>query len=136
MACLLCFTFAAVKRIIAIGLISIMSLQCFYELGVITYFHLNREYIAKVLCINKEKPITMCYGQCFLERNLDLVDDASPDKSTLPVVKQIDFPIFLISENLYSFTKLLKSEHSNTHYLAGSSSEHHPAPFHPPAITS
>jgi hypothetical protein len=114
-----------------------MSLQCFFKLGVITYFHMNREYIAEVLCINKEEPITMCYGQCFLDKNLDLADDANSDDSTLPIGKlKIDFPVFIISESFYSFQKLLKSEQANSYYRAASSSAHHPAPFHPPAHLS
>lgn len=98
---------------------------------------MNREYIAEVLCINKEKPITMCYGQCFLEKNLDLADDASNDEGPLPAGKEkIDFPVFIVSEYLYAFRKLLQFDRADSHYIAGSSSKHHLAPFHPPAQIS
>lgn len=33
-------------------------------------FEIRKDYIAKVLCINKDKPITMCGGKCFLTRRL------------------------------------------------------------------
>jgi hypothetical protein len=112
-----------------------MSLQCFYQLGVITYFHLNREYIAEVLCINKEKPITLCHGQCFLDRNLDLADELPSDEGTVPTGKQsIDFPVFLISENSYQFSHVLRSLDLNTSYFPASSTEHSSFPFHPPAV--
>jgi hypothetical protein len=98
---------------------------------------MNRDYIAEVLCINKEKPIAMCYGQCFLEKNLELADDSKNDEGTLPSGKQgIDFPVFIVSECLYSFREPLKFEQADSHYRAGSSSEHHPASFHPPARIS
>jgi hypothetical protein len=126
-----------VKKITSIALILLMSVQCFYKLGVITYFHLNREYIADVFCVNKEKPITMCYGQCFLQKNLDLADRSSSDDGALPLGKQVvDFPVFLISENNYFSTRALTFAPGNSHYFISSSSEHSSLPFHPPAQLS
>lgn len=114
-----------------------MSAQCFYKLGVITYFQLNRDYIAEVLCINKEKPITMCYGQCFLDKNLDLADDNTSDEGAVPSGKQrIDFPVFLVIENSYALKSIVKFEIAGSVYLASFSSEHSSAPFHPPAVLS
>jgi hypothetical protein len=86
--------FEVVKRILAIALIFLLSSQCIFKLGIITYFEANRDYIAEVLCINKEKPITMCYGQCFLDRNLSLAEETpkqTPVKSTL----KMEAPIFI-----------------------------------------
>lgn len=34
-------------------------------------FEMRRDYIAKVLCINRDKPITVCGGTCYLELNLE-----------------------------------------------------------------
>jgi hypothetical protein len=70
-----------VKRTIAIIFILLLSAQYIFKLGIITYFEANREYIAEVLCVNKAKPITMCYGQCFLDRNLSAFED---EDSTVP----------------------------------------------------
>jgi hypothetical protein len=130
-------TFAAVKKCIAIGLILIMSAQCFYKLGVITYFQLNRDYIAEVVCVNKEKPITMCYGQCFLDKSLDLADDHTTDDGTAPSGKQrIDFPVFLVIENAYTFASEANFEIAGSSYLAPLSTKHCAAPFHPPSVLS
>jgi hypothetical protein len=132
-----CPTFVAVKKVIAIGLIFVMFAQCFYKLGMITYFQLNREYVAEVLCINKEKPITMCYGKCFLENNLKLVDERATDDVPVPPAKtQIDFPAFLIVENNYSFGSSLNFEIAESGYLSGTSSKHSDIPFHPPTLLS
>jgi hypothetical protein len=121
------------KRIISIGLIILMSVQSFFKLGVITYFQLNREYIAEVLCINKAEPITMCYGQCFLKKNLDLADH-SP-KSTAPVAKdKVELPSFLISEMFYSLSEAGQLPINNTHYCSNYSTVKPEAPFHPPTI--
>jgi hypothetical protein len=125
-----------VKKITSIALVLILSAQCFYQLGVITYFHLNNDYIAEVLCINKEKPITMCHGKCFLNKNLDVADDAGTDKGTLPAGKKIDFPTFLVSEVDCSLNTLDQQDPGYSFYRSGISSEHSPGPFHPPAFLS
>ena len=125
------------NRIASIALILLMSLQCFYELGVITYFEINRDYIAKVLCINRDEPITMCHGQCFLDRNLDMADVTTTDEGTIPLSAQsVDFPIFLITENCYSFQPSTLFETRSAGYLSSTSSAHGQAPFHPPPSLS
>ena len=68
-------TFGIVKRLTAIAFIFLLAAQCIFKLTIITYFEANRDYIAEVLCVNREKPMTMCNGQCFLDRNLSLADD-------------------------------------------------------------
>jgi hypothetical protein len=123
-----------VKKVVSLGLIMVMSLQCFYKLGVITYFQINREYIAEMFCINKEKPITTCYGQCFLEKNLGLTDTAGHNESTVPVGKEkVDFPLFIVSECMYALQERSQFNRTDAHYIAGISSEHRRAPFHPPS---
>ena len=129
----LCYVYD-VNRIISIALILLMSLQCFYTLGVITYFQLNRDYIVEVLCVNKEKPITMCHGQCFLDRSLEVADAQSSDEGTAPVTKQnVDFPVFIISENQHTLNNLIVCDRHNVEYHSAVSSKHSSAPFHPPA---
>ncbi|MEQ9285862.1 MAG: hypothetical protein RIG77_03075 [Cyclobacteriaceae bacterium] len=34
-------------------------------------FALNKDYITNVLCINREKPITVCGGSCYLKKRLE-----------------------------------------------------------------
>jgi hypothetical protein len=123
------------KRIISVALIILMSVQSFYKLGVITYFQLNREFIAKVLCINKEKPATMCHGQCFLKNKLDLAEKASDSPAPAHAGKEkIEFPTFIVCELSYNFQQVSYAVIRNTNYLQNSSSVSLAAPFHPPAI--
>ncbi|MEQ9166270.1 MAG: hypothetical protein RLO12_08430 [Fulvivirga sp.] len=42
-------------------------------------FELREDYIAKVLCINRDKPITVCGGQCYLTKQLGAVTDFDND---------------------------------------------------------
>lgn len=121
------------KRITSIGLILLLSLQCFYKLGVITYFNLNRQYIAEVLCINKEEPIPVCQGSCFLKKNLDLADDAAATNGLAAGRQLVEFPVFLVSDIAYKFYFFPAGPVGNSPYSFGSSRKHLPAPFHPPA---
>ena len=113
-----------------------LSLQCFYKLGVITYFQLNQDFIAQVLCINKEKPVNTCHGHCFLKEKLNMGDDVQSDKETLPKTQGGELPVFLVSENDYSFEVYKLPEHNNSRYLITTSAAHDGAPFHPPARVS
>jgi hypothetical protein len=114
-----------------------MSLQCFYKLGVIAYYNLNREYIAEVLCINKEKPMEACHGQCFLKRNLDLTKKSTPKDTRVPATRQVvEFPQFLITELSYSFDVTSALIKGSFHYSLGSSMDHSSSLFRPPAFFS
>jgi hypothetical protein len=112
-----------------------MSAQCFYKLGVITYFYLQRDYIAATLCVNKDKPMTMCKGQCYLKKHLALTDDDKSQESTPPNAKQqLDFPVFLISGYVSPTVQPAANAVKNFHYTFPRSTKHSSIPFHPPAF--
>ncbi|MBS1508489.1 MAG: hypothetical protein JSS79_17755 [Bacteroidetes bacterium] len=74
------------KRLVAVSFLLILLLPAFYKVGFFTYFQLNRDFIAENYCVNKDRPITMCYGQCFLNKGIQLVDDVpNPDRLTSTV---------------------------------------------------
>lgn len=89
-------TFGVVKKVVAIAFIFLLSAECIFKLTIITYFETNRDYIAEVFCVNKEKPITMCYGKCFLDRNLSIADDeSSKDASPVNNKLQVETTFFV-----------------------------------------
>lgn len=59
------------QKILIFSLIAGLLGNCF--LGPLAYidFELRKDYIAKVLCINKEKIEIGCNGQCFLMKRLN-----------------------------------------------------------------
>jgi len=91
-------TFRAVKRLAAIGFIFLLSAQCIFKLTIITYFQANRDYIAEILCVNKEKPMTMCMGQCFLDRNLSIADDETPKQAPNTTKLSVEAPVFVATD--------------------------------------
>ena len=86
------------KKLAAIAFIFLLSAQCIFKLTIITYFQANRAYIAEVLCVNKEKPMTMCMGQCFLDRNLSLVDDEIPKQAPTTTKLSVEAPVFVATD--------------------------------------
>ncbi|GAB4047404.1 hypothetical protein [Spirosoma litoris] len=71
--------------------------------GTIAYYHANKDYIARVLCENRDKPEMHCDGKCYLAKKLKAQEDRQ-DKETatrlehMPVITLFcaDFSTFLI----------------------------------------
>lgn len=109
-----------------------MSCQCLVNMGILTYYQLNKEYIAQVLCINREKPELHCDGKCFLTEKLNQANQA--EEKDIPATQQekIEIPSFLISKHFFQFQTVIiqqiKYPLSNKHLciLPDSSGVFHP----------
>lgn len=51
---------------------------------IITAFYINRDYIAKNVCINRFDTIPVCNGTCYLQQELSADSDK---KQELPIIK-------------------------------------------------
>ncbi|MDN3205163.1 hypothetical protein [Algoriphagus sediminis] len=51
-------------------MISVLMMPTFLKVGIIIDFKVNQDFIAEVLCINKEKPMMNCDGKCYLSKKL------------------------------------------------------------------
>lgn len=70
-------------------------------------YHANYEYIATILCENKDRPYLECNGKCYLEKQLNEVNHTNHDhKSTVPQINFDDYPIAPIVEFSYQLTAL------------------------------
>ena len=57
--------------------------QLVARLGVVAWYEINKEYVATVLCENKDKPAMKCCGKCYLQKQLTNTSDnteKSPNK--------------------------------------------------------
>ncbi|WP_298504109.1 hypothetical protein [uncultured Maribacter sp.] len=82
----------------------------------------NKDYIAKVLCINKEKTELNCEGKCYLMQQLKAQEENK--KPNLPKVSLEEYPIgFVYLTTLEhhfeksSFTKVQIKYIKNYHFL-------------------
>lgn len=50
--------------------------------GTIAYYQVNRTYIARVLCENRDRPQLKCDGQCYLVKKLKAQQDKQDKETT------------------------------------------------------
>lgn len=100
-------------------------------------YAINREYIAEVLCINREKPAMECEGKCHLMSSLEKEYDNDNPAAPNPIRIQLETTVIYV-EDLFSFTpkiSLLTSVSSgwntyrNTYRFTGTMDI-----FHPPRL--
>ena len=73
-------------------------------------YYANYDYIANVLCENRDKPYLECNGKCYLEKQLNKTNHNNHDhKSTIP---QIDFEKYPVSP-VEQFSCTLKNFNEN-----------------------
>ena len=72
------------KTFIAILLMLSLSYQCFVKLGIVIWYECNRDYVAKTLCENRDKPERKCCGKCYLRKQLKKADTGSTKNSSIP----------------------------------------------------
>lgn len=63
-------------------------------------FFLNQAYIAKNLCINRDKPMMHCNGKCYLSKKLK--DQEKQDQSPVSKTERFDVQPFFIPR-LFTF---------------------------------
>lgn len=72
----MCPTFAiVVRRILAVILLLCVTCQCVVKLGIVAWYEWNKQYVATVLCENRDKPQMHCCGKCYLNKQLNKVDN-------------------------------------------------------------
>ena len=47
-------------------------------------FNLRKEYITEILCINRDKPVTVCGGKCYLDLQLEKAARQQDNESNTP----------------------------------------------------
>ena len=65
-------------------------------------YYANYEYIATILCENKDKPYLECNGKCYLQKQLNEVNHNNHEhKSTVPQINLDDYPVSPLDQYLY-----------------------------------
>lgn len=71
--------------------------------GTIAYYQLNRNYIARVLCENRDKPQLHCDGQCYLAKKLKAQQDKQDKETTERVQNSPVFQLFCQAHEPFHF---------------------------------
>ncbi|MGN6800790.1 MAG: hypothetical protein ACTHJN_02725 [Ginsengibacter sp.] len=108
-----------------------MFIQTFSSLFIEADFYANQSYIAKNLCVNRNKPMMHCNGKCYLAKKLN-----DQDKNQTPTGKneRIDVLPFFVPDS-FSFVNtitLIKQEYFIQDETTLSS--YYSSVFHPPTV--
>ncbi len=95
----------SVKKIVAIFLVFAMLIQLFGSVAIIVNYVINKEFIAKTFCVNRDKPKKRCNGKCHLMKQLQ--KENKREKSPLATVK-IQSPVQFF-EKMHSFSFIPES---------------------------
>jgi hypothetical protein len=98
-----------IQRIFATFLILIILSAQFSKLFVFAGFELNKNYIAFVLCENKDLPEMQCEGKCFLKKKLQEVEKKQAQQEK-QLQKQLFQEIATVSSESVYFPLNLLSE--------------------------
>ena len=72
----------------------------FVKVGIFVSFKANQDFIAKVLCVNKDKPEMKCNGKCHLAKELNKTENKDEN---LPITISNKTEITLFIENQETF---------------------------------
>ena len=70
------------RSILSTFMILIFLSPIFIKVGILVDFKVHQDFIAKVLCINKDKPMSNCNGKCILAQKLKKAEE--PEKREFP----------------------------------------------------
>lgn len=88
------------KKLFSILLLSAFLLPQLVKVGIFVSFKANQDFIAKVLCINKDKPEMKCNGKCHLAKELNKTENKDEN---LPITISNKTEITLFIENQETF---------------------------------
>nr|WP_233098677.1 hypothetical protein [Aureibaculum flavum] len=98
-------------------------------------YNLNYDYIAKVLCINKDEPELKCNGKCHLAKEIKktLPSDNQDKPSGLPVIDFDKFPITSHENEHHKLNAFQFSKKLNFHIIkTGKTNNYISSVFQPP----
>ena len=74
------------KRLFLISALTGILLQTFFSSMILTHYMMNKEFIAKNLCENRNKPMMHCNGKCHLRKQLE--EQQKKDSAPLQSLKE------------------------------------------------
>lgn len=90
------------KKTAVYFLLILFVIQSTSNLWIISSFYINRDYIAKELCINRFDKIPVCKGICYLEKK---ISDNEKKEQKIPNVKEKEIQLYFYQQESIEFSK-------------------------------
>ncbi len=124
------------KRIVALLLFLAMQVPLMNQWGAVAYYRINRDYIAENLCVNRDKPMLKCNGQCYLAKKLKAAEEKEQKSNSERLVKlpevvlsfQAIQPIFIAR---FTSSELVENHFSTQEFFPNAAAKGF---FHPPQV--
>lgn len=82
------------KRCLAVLLIITLTASSFQRFVVYAGFELNRNYIAKTLCVNRARPWMHCNGHCYFMRKLKAAEENEKKQTEKDNLNRLEVTFF------------------------------------------
>jgi hypothetical protein len=128
--------FSPLKRSTVIFLALLILLQSFSKLWIIYSFQINQDYIASMLCINRDKPEKACNGQCVLMQRI-MAQEEQQKRDCSALLKSHQEALFvapILFFQLNQYHSFIHHAASCFAYLSSFRSGYLMRVFHPPNL--
>lgn len=96
-------------------------------------FEINKDFIAKNLCVNKDKPKCCCHGKCYLKKQLDKADNEQNSTGNTSQKDQQEVLFFAEEKSTLSFSPIREINIKHySHEYSFSLQSRNGSIFHPP----
>lgn len=123
------------KKVIVLFMLLLIFVQSTSQLWITISFFINQDYIARVLCINRDKPESGCNGACQLKKQIEK-DKENQEQSNIDIkVKEVLVYIPVVApqvQSAYTF-ELTEKKFSSIYFKSYLPEGHLHSIFHPPA---
>ena len=120
------------EKLAILLLVLVVSLSC-KDLITCANFLLNRDFITKTFCVNRDKPVMQCNGRCHLSKLIKESKEQEKDTPNTVEEKRASL-IFLLDfdKPIITFTETRQKRQSVFFYKTIFSSSYLKEVFHPP----
>ena len=96
-------------------------------------YQIRKDFIAEVLCINKDKPETLCMGKCHLRKQLTKAHKQNNDENAMATEKS-EMNIICLKFDLFCLESVVYAELEDQYppYLPILTKGYSSSVFHPP----
>ncbi|KQB43926.1 hypothetical protein RCH33_416 [Flavobacterium daejeonense] len=122
------------KKTAVYFLLILFVIQSTSNLWIISSFYINRDYIAKELCINRFDKMPVCKGICYLEKK---ISDNEKKEQKIPNVKEKEIQLYFYQQESIEFSKKSIVENSKMAIIQKDSNIKNTflySVFHPPKM--